>query len=153
MAVINREIGNSDDFISRDMTVCGFDFCCLTMENLCDKQQIEQQIIRRLMSVKSLPKNGKQRFEAVESGICASPDQKKVQNIDELYRLIMSGWAALLLTAATLRCASAFRTHPPAASPNPARKFPKEVRRRVFGNSPQQHGNGKAENENQGPEV
>ena len=96
MAVINREIGNSDDFISRDMTVCGFDFCCLTMENLCDKQQIEQQIIRRLMSVKSLPKNGKQRFEAVESGICASPDQKKVQNIDELYRLIMSGWAALL---------------------------------------------------------
>lgn len=96
MAVINREIGNSDDFISRDMTVCGFGFCCLTMENLCDKQQIEQQIIRRLMSVKSLPKNGKQRFEAVESGICASPDQKKVQNIDELYRLIMSGWAALL---------------------------------------------------------
>lgn len=96
MTEIQGSLGDSDDFIFRDFAVCGFDFCCLTMENLVDKDQLERQIIGKILSANELPKDGRERFEFVEKSLCSSPDQKRVRKLDEMYGLLMSGWAVIL---------------------------------------------------------
>ena len=96
MTVIMGKIGQTADFIRRDFSAAGCKFVCLSMENLTDKEQIERQIITKILSAKRLPKDAKARFELIENKLSGSPDQKRVKSIDDLLNLIMSGWAVIL---------------------------------------------------------
>lgn len=97
MTVIQGKIGDSDDFIYRDFSAIGHDFVCLTMENLVDKEQLERQVIEKILAAKTLPSDGRERFEFIEKSISSSPDQKRVKNIEELLRFLMSGWAVIIV--------------------------------------------------------
>ena len=97
MTVIQGKIGDSDDFIYRDFSAIGHDFVCLTMENLVDKEQLERQVIEKILAAKALPPDGRERFEFIEKSISSSPDQKRVKSIEELLRFLMSGWAVIIV--------------------------------------------------------
>ena len=58
MTVIQGKIGDSDDFVYRDFSAIGHDFVCLTMENLVDKEQLERQVIEKILAAKALPSDG-----------------------------------------------------------------------------------------------
>ena len=97
MTVIQGKIGDSDDFIYRDFSAIGHDFVRLTMENLVDKEQLERQVIEKILAAKALPPDGRERFEFIEKSISSSPDQKRVKSIEELLRFLMSGWAVIIV--------------------------------------------------------
>ncbi len=111
MAMIGRDYHNSSDLNKRELKLCGHRFICLTLENMVHKQILNDMLLKRLVK-EDLPKNKERCFLLIQYGISTASEQKEITTFGEVYDLLASGFAVLLMEGIPRALAFGFQGFP-----------------------------------------
>lgn len=97
MEEIRGRFGPCEDLLVREMTAGTHRFVCLSIGNMVDKEQINRMLLEKIQRARRLAKEPRQCFLQIEQQVSTSPDQKRIYHFDQLFELLSSGFAILLM--------------------------------------------------------
>ncbi len=108
---IRKAYGVSGDINIRYLKLHGHRFACLTLENMINKQILNDMLLKRLVREK-LKKRPMDCFEQVEYEISTASEQRRIFTLEECCDAIASGFAVLLLQGVAIGLAFGFQGFP-----------------------------------------
>lgn len=95
---LREKAANSEDLVTREIVLNGVNINIVSIEGMVGLQALSQAMLEPLLShefnIKGSPH---EIFDYLESHSVFSPDTKEVTDYDEIFRLIMSGFAVILI--------------------------------------------------------
>ena len=92
---LKRMFSGSEDLIIREFTAAGYKFAVVSLENMINKEQLGKEILERLCSAESLPRDPNKRFSVMAESLSTASGQKDVTSLFEVAGLICSGCAVV----------------------------------------------------------
>lgn len=92
---LKRMFSGSEDLIIREFTAAGYKFAVVSLENMINKEQLGKEILERLCSAESLPRDPNKRFSVMAESLSTASGQKEVASLFEVAGLICSGCAVV----------------------------------------------------------
>ena len=101
----------SGDVNVRELKLSGHSLACITLENMVNKQILNDMLLKRLVK-QPLKKAPMDCFIQIEDSISTASEQKRVHSYEELYDLLGSGFAVLVVDGVALGLALGFQGFP-----------------------------------------
>lgn len=92
---LKKMFSSSEDLVIREFTAAGYKFAVVSLENMINKEQLGKEILERLCSAKSLPKDPGERFFVMAESLSTASGQNEVSSLLEVAGLICSGCAVV----------------------------------------------------------
>lgn len=120
------------DLNIRELQVCGHQFACITLENMINKQILNDMLLKRLVKEK-LKRHPADCFVQIEYQVSTASEQKRIEGFEELYDMIASGFAVLLLDGVAMGLAFGFQGFPVRAVQPPENEVMERASHESFG--------------------
>lgn len=89
--------GESGDLVIRKISKCGYNFAIVYMENLINKDQLNFQLLSRILRCKKFPDTPSDCLKYIERSLCTAPEVLKCKDTEKSLELLMSGCALLFV--------------------------------------------------------
>ncbi len=111
ISTIQKAYCGSADLNLRNLHLHGHKFVCITLENMVNKQILNDMLLKRLVKER-LKKDPADCWKQIEFQISTASEQKRVYTLEEIYDAISSGFAVLLMDGISLGLAFGFQGFP-----------------------------------------
>lgn len=112
LETIRGVYGGSEDLTVRLFQAGSHDFVCLSLDNMIDKGELNRMLLEKIMTADRLKKDPTECFEQIELQISTAPEQKRIYNFEQVYDLLASGFAILLIEGCSLGLALGLQDFP-----------------------------------------
>jgi spore germination protein KA len=108
---IREGYDGSGDLNVRQLVLHGHEMVCLTLENMINKQILNDMLLKRLVK-KKLKRRPEECFRQIAFQIITASEQKEITTYDQVFDMLASGFTVLLLDGVASALAFCFQGFP-----------------------------------------
>lgn len=93
--IMRADFDESADFTVREMKVKGVDIAVITVEGMVNKETLAISVINPVLTEDYRFRSREEFFSQIKDSVLSISDMSEVQTLEDVYKLIMSGFAVL----------------------------------------------------------